>query len=282
MRQRSSRATGADRVVSSCISIEKALEVLSSPQIIEKYTGLEAVFKLIAWLRWPNSPHDHPAAIATCAITYLSRDSTAAALDELPPEGLALVLKHISVDKLRKMCAGDDANFLNFDIWPLYNQNYDELDYLADIENFILAYRPHLKDRRRSTSLQNAHFVHENGLFGYKWPMTLETFRKYWGIYGPSAALLYVRKYHYAHNLVLDPSDTEFNMSVDRIWRERSETITFLSCCQAASSLLRERLDYRTTGLKNFPIFPETLPPTALEVRPLPLKVHALLDGRDS
>ena len=282
MRQRNAQVVGGDRGLSNCISIERAIEILSSPQTIEKFLGLEAVFKMIAWLRWPNSPHDHPAAIATCAITYLSRESKAAALVELPPDGLALVLKHISVDKLCKMCAGDDANLPDFNIWPLHNQNYDEIDYFADIANFLLAYRPHSKDRRHSTSLYNAHFAHERGLFKYKWPMTLETFRRYWAMYGPAAAFFYVRKYHLAQELVLDPSDATFNASVDRIWQDRAETVAFLSRCKTASGLLRDRLDYRTAGFKNFPIFPEALPSVALEVRPLPLRVDALLDGRES
>lgn len=280
MRQRDAPVEGADRKASTCISIQQALEVLSSPEIIDKFMGLEAVFKLIAWLRWPNSPHDHPAAIATCAITYLSRDSKATALDELPPDGLALVIKHISVDKLRKMCAGDAADIPDFNIWPLYNQNYDEIDYFADIANFLLAYLPRSKDRRYSSSLYNAHFAHECGLFTYKWPMTLETFRRYWAMYGPAAAFFYVRKYHLAQELVLDPSDTTFNASVDRIWQDRAETIAFLARCKTASGLLRDRLDYRTAGYNNFPEFPETLPSAALEVRPLPLGVDELLGGR--
>ncbi len=99
-------------------------------------------------------------------------------------------------------------------------------------------------------------------------------------MYGPATAFFYVRKYHLAQDLVLDPSDTTFNASVDRIWQDRAETIAFLARCKAASGLLRDRLDYRTAGFKNFPKFPETLPSAALEIRPLPLGVDGLLDGR--
>ncbi len=48
MRQREAPIVGTDRGSSNCISIEQALEILSSPQITDKFMGLEAVFKLIA------------------------------------------------------------------------------------------------------------------------------------------------------------------------------------------------------------------------------------------
>ncbi|MDF2599450.1 MAG: hypothetical protein K0Q54_2273 [Methylobacterium brachiatum] len=281
-RQREAQEAAKDRFTPLCISIEEALAILARPIIENKFVALEAVFKLIAWLRWPNSPHNHPAAIATCAITYLSRDSVAITLNELPAAGLALILKHISVGTFRKMCAGDAANLPNLDVWPLHEQNYDEFDYFADIVNFLLAYQPLSKDKRDAASLGKAYDAHSRGLFNYTWQMTLETFRRNWAVYGPATPFFYVRKYHLAYDLILDPSDNSFNDSVDRLWKDRSETMAYLSRCRTAVDLLRERLDSRTAGARNFPLFPESIPAAPLEIRPLPADANAVLNGRKS
>ena len=116
--QRFSDADTVKHDVSRDLSIEAALARLIDDRVTDRLLLLEALFKLIAWLRWPATPNNHPAAITACIVTYLSAGQSVKTLEQLDEGELSLVLRHVRIDVLRRVCTGQNLSVPSFDIWP--------------------------------------------------------------------------------------------------------------------------------------------------------------------
>ena len=254
--QRFSDAHTVKHDVSRDLSIAGALARLIDDRVTDRLLLLEALFKLIAWLRWPATPNNHPAAIAACIVTYLSAGQSVETLEQLDAAELSLVLRHVRIDVLRRVCTGQSISVPSFDIWPLRDQPYDELDFLANISWFLLAYQPPTTDYRDAVSLNKAYFASQNGIFRYKWPLSHNTFKKYWSLYGAAAPFLYVERFHSNLEFVLNPIHADFAESVDTLIADRTKLREYLSLCRAAVDMLSSRLDRRSLQAMHLPSFP--------------------------
>ncbi|KQP85769.1 hypothetical protein ASF55_15620 [Methylobacterium sp. Leaf119] len=252
------------------LSIDTAIARLCDERNDDRHTFLDALFKFIAWLRWPTTPGDHPAAMMVCAVSYLSAGRSARTLDELPPDDLALALRHVSIDTLKRICSDDLFAMPSFELWELDDQPYTKLDYLAQITHFLLAYRPPSADPRDAASLFKAYAAMNGGLFRYKWSVSRRTFSTFWRESAASAPFHYVERVHPSLEFSLDPSKNDFAENIDEAYSRRGELRRHLARCLAAIELLQSKLDRRSLEAIRFPRFPSSLSAEAIEPPELP------------
>ncbi len=128
------------------LSIDAAIARLADDSNHDRLSFLEALFKFAAWLRWPTRPGDHPAATTIYVVSYLSKDHSAETLDQLNEPDLNLILRHIRIDTLNRMFSTEALVGPIFDLWPIRGQKYNELDFLAQVAWFMIAYEPPTED----------------------------------------------------------------------------------------------------------------------------------------
>ena len=252
------------------LSIDTAIARLCDERNDDRQTFLDALFKFIAWLRWPTTPGDHPAAMMVCAVSYLSAGRSARTLDELPPDDLALALRHVSIDTLKRVCSDDLFAMPSFELWKLDDQPYTKLDYLAQVTHFLLAYRPPSNNPRDAASLFKAYAAMEGGLFKYKWHISRRTFSAFWRESAASAPFQYVERLHPSLEFSIDPSKDDFAENIDEAYSRRGELRLHLARCRAATQLLQSKLDQRSLEPIRFPRFPSTLSAEVIEPPELP------------
>lgn len=258
------------------LSIDAAIARLADEGDDNRQTFLDALFKFIAWLRWPTTPDDHPAGMMVCTISYLTTGSSARTLGQLPPDDLDLALRHISIDTLKRICSIDGFDIPTFELWKIDEQPYTHLDYLAQVTHFLLHYRPVSTDPRDAASLRKAYLSMEGGLFKYKWSISNRTFSAFWKKMGPSAPFHYVERYHSGLDFTLDPSKVGFSDSVDEAYGRRAELRRHLARCRAVVELLQAKLDPRSLNSIRFPRFPPSLPAEPVEPPALPKITDAI------
>ena len=252
------------------LGIDDAIARLADAGNNDRHTFLEALFKFIAWLRWPHAPGDHPSAITVCMVAYLSHGRSTETLDELPADDLALMLRHIRIDVIRRVCTDKMYSLPIFALWDINGQPYKETDYLAEIVHFLLAYQPSSGDKRAHASLNKAYYASQNNIFRYHWRLSQTTFRSYWSDHGITAPFLYVERYHSALYLSLDPGQPDFADSIRDIIKDRGAFRIYLTQCRAAVELLKKRLDSRALKNLHFSNFPIDLHAVAFEPPALP------------
>ena len=260
------------------LSINTAIARLSDEQNEDRYTFLEAIFKLLAWLRWPTMSGDHPAAITVCVIAYLSHERSAETLAQLPPDDLAFVLRHLRIDVLKRMCSFNVLLMPQFDLWETERRNYTQYDFMADITWFLLAYQPPSSKPRDATSLSKAYFASQNKIFRRTYELSQRTFRGLWLKNGAAAPFHYVERHHPSLEFTLDPSKDYFASQVEEIFARRGDLRRYLGRCRAATELLQSRLDPRSLKALQFPQFPDSLPAEAILPAQLPSDVSAVLN----
>lgn len=260
-------------------SIDDALEVLADQQEVDRNTFLQALFKLITWMRWPMERQIHPAGIMVCVVSYLSARNPTQTLNDLAPNDLALALNNIHVAALKSACSDDVYLMPSFKLgW--YDKNpYTEYDYLAETTRFLLAYAPNSNDHRDTASLAKAYFAMCSGLSRFKMPQSQRTFRKYWRALGAAAGFHYVERYHPNLEFTLDPSSVDFAAMVDEILSRKAELRQYLARCQTATQLLKAKLDRRSVKLLGFPKFPMSLQGEPIEPVALPSSTNVIMRG---
>ncbi|MCJ2084182.1 hypothetical protein [Methylobacterium sp. J-090] len=269
-RQRGITTRQVRPTIAQDISIETAIARLVDESNTDRLKFLEALFKFIAWLRWPNTPNDHPAAITACVIVYLSHARSTETLEQLEAEELSLVLRHVRIDVLRRICTGQMLAVHIFDILPILNQPYDELDFLANIAWFLLSFKPKTADHRDRVSLNKSYHASQSGVFEYKWPMSHITFKKYWSRHGSASPFLYVERFHSGPEFLLNPMHSDFVDSVKDIIEDRIKLRRYLAQCRTAVEMLQSRLDYRALKTLRFPCFPDDLKAEPIQLPELP------------
>jgi hypothetical protein len=261
------------------MTIDAAIARLADERDENRQTFLEALFKFVAWLRFPNAPSDHPAMITACMVTYFARSTTAETLDQLPADDLALLLRHIRIDTLRRVCTNESLALPIFELWEINDQPYKETDFFAEIAHFLLAYSPVSCNPRDRASLKKAYFVSQERVFRYRWPIAESTFRKYWKEYGASSPFLYVERFHSSLTFSLDPSDTNFASFVDEVLGQRSELFLYFAHCRFAVELLQSRLDKRAVARLGLPTFPDEVDSRTITPPSLPTKIETVMNG---
>ncbi|WP_342112081.1 hypothetical protein [Methylobacterium sp. SI9] len=251
-------------------SIDAAIARLSDEGNHDRLSFLEALFKFAAWLRWPTRPEDHPAAITIYVVSYLSKNHSAETLDQLSDTNRSLVLRNIRVDTLVRMFSSEALVGPIFDLWPIRGQKYNELDFLAHVAWFMIAYEPLSSHPRDIVSLNKAYLATQEGVFGFKWPMVQSTFRKFWLAHGPAAPFHYVERYHPSFDFTLNPLDVIFAESVDDIVERPDILRRHLRRCRSAVELICKNLDRRALQRLNFPNFPDSLAAEPIHPPPLP------------
>ncbi|MDN3570167.1 hypothetical protein [Methylobacterium longum] len=257
--------------------IDAALARLLDERNDDRDSFLEALFKFIAWLRWPTVPGDHPAAITACIVSYLTQDSTAQTLDELPPADLTLALRHIRVDVLRRICSFDALTLPIFDVWEWDGHPYSHLDLVSDVAWFLIAYEPTTDRARDTASLDKAFRVMQGNGFKYKWKMSKRTFTALWLKLGPAAPFHYIERYHPGLEFSIDPAQPGFAAAVDEIFAQPDELRLYIARCCGVIALLRQRLDPRSLQAVSFPNFPPGFAAEAISPPPLPKGAYVAL-----
>jgi len=252
------------------LSIDAAIARLADDSNHDRLSLLEALFKFAAWLRWPTRPEDHPAAITTYVVAYLSKDHSTETLDQLSDANRSLVLRNIRVDTLVRMFSSEALVGPIFDLWPIRGQKYNELDFLAHVAWFMIAYEPLSSHPRDIASLNKAYIATQEGGFGFRWPMVQSTFKKFWLANGPAAPFHYVERYHPSFDFTLNPLDVTFAESVDDIIERPDILRRHLSRCRSAIELICKKLDQRALQRLNFPNFPASLAAEPIHPPPLP------------
>lgn len=260
------------------LSINAAIARLSDEQNEDRHTFLEALFKLLAWLRWPTQPGDHPAAITVCVIAYLSYGRSAETLAQLPPDDLAFVVRHLRIDVLKRMCSFNVLLMPQFDLWETERRHYTQYDFIADITWFLLAYQPTSSKSRDAVSLSKAYFASQNKVFRRTYQLSQRTFRDLWLKNGAAAPFHYVERHYPSLEFTLDPSSDYFASQVEEIFARRGDLRRYLGHCRAATELLQNRLDPRSLQALQFPQFPDSLPAEAIPPARLPSNASAILN----
>lgn len=260
------------------LSINAAIARLSDEQNEDRHTFLEALFKLLAWLRWPTMPGDHPAAITVCVIAYLSHGRSDQTLAQLPPDDLAFVLRHLRIDLLKRICSFNALLMPQFDLWETERRHYTQYDFIADITWFLLAYQPPSSKPRDAVSLSKAYFASQNKMFRRTYELSQRTFRDLWLKNGAAAPFHYVERHHPDLEFTLDPSQEYFASQVEEAFARRGDLRRYLARCRTATELLRSRLDPRSLEALHFPQFPDSLPAEAILPMQLPSRASAILN----
>ena len=170
-----------------------------------------------------------------------------------------------------------DAHNSNFYVWPIFDQPYDELDFLSDISWFLLAYQPLTSHYRDAVSLNKAYFASQNGIFRYKWRLSHNTFKKYWTQHGAAGPFLYVERFHSGLELKLNPLESDFAESVNDLIGNRRKLREYLSRCRTAVDMLRSRLDRRALQALNLPRFPNELKAEPIQLPALPSNTESVI-----
>lgn len=249
-------------------SIDCAIETLSSNSNC-RLSRLEALFKLVAWLRWPNQPNQHPSAIAFCIISYLRQSSTAQTLAELKDSERKLIESHLRLDVLGQVYSENYLDMPLFSDHCIDDQPYDEYDAIADIVRFMLAYEQKSYPNGGKATLRKAHVGLSYGICKYKWAISKATFWKFWLENGSAGPFHYVRSYSFAAELIPDPCQIDFANRVDYCANNIGEIRKYLSHCRWAVEALAVHLNDRSKKSVRFPRFPASLETESLD--PLPL-----------
>lgn len=245
-------------------SIDAAIIRLCDKSNLDQVSFLESLFKLMAWLRWPNKPHDHPAAIMVCVVNYLHQLNPMGTIDQIEPKYRELLFRHVRLDTLSLICSDDVFSLPSFLQWKHDEQPYTDLDWMAMVVWFLLAYEPRSDRQRDALSLGKAYFATQNGVFPYKWPIALRTFKSYWSISGAAAPFQYVERFHLGEEFTLDPSSSHFAESVNDLMKQPAEIRRYLARARWVIETLSARLDKRSLDALRFPSFP-----TSLEAEPV-------------
>ncbi|MFC6738302.1 hypothetical protein [Methylobacterium tardum] len=252
------------------LNIDAAIARLADDGNHDRLSFLEALFKFAAWLRWPTRPGDHPAATTAYVVSYLAKGHSTETLDQLSDANRDLILRNVQVDTLKRMFSSEALVGPSFDLWPIRGQKYNELDFLAQVAWFMIAYEPLSNHPRDIASLNKAYLATQEGIFGFRWPMVRSTFRNFWLSYGPAAPFHYVERYHPSFDFTLSPLDATFADSVDEIIERPDVLRRHLGRCRSAVELIRTKLDQRALQRLNFPNFPPFLPVEPILPPPLP------------
>jgi hypothetical protein len=263
------------------LSIDHAIARLANTADDDRLSFLEALFKLVTWMRWPTRLSDHPAAITVCVVAYLSQLRPGLTSDQLDPEDAALLQRHLSLDTLAHLFS-PNAYFAmpSFEPWYFGHQSkYERSDLLADVAWFLMAYEPPSSDPRDAPSLHKACYAAQNKVFRHRWHGAHRTFRTLWLDYGAAAPFHYVERHHPGVEFTLDPSSADFAQSVDELIKQRDHLRTYLGLCRSAVTMLLSRLDRRAVQAVRFPRFPDNLPAQPLQSQPLPAGTSAIMKG---
>lgn len=263
------------------LSIDHAIARLANTTNDSRLSFLEALFKLVTWLRWPTQLGDHPAAITVCIIAYLSQRRPGVTIDQLDPEDAKLLQRHLRLDTLARLFSSDGIFALpTFEPWYFgHRSKYERSDLLADVTWFLLTYEPPSRDPRDAPSLHKACYAAQNKVFSHRWHGAHRTFRTLWLDYGAAAPFHYVERHHPGVEFTLDPSSADFAQSVDELIEQRDDLRTYLGLCRTAVTMLLSRLDRRAVQAVRFPQFPDDLPAQSLRPRPLPVGTNAIMKG---
>ncbi|GJE61607.1 hypothetical protein [Methylobacterium trifolii] len=251
-------------------SIDAAIARLADDTNRNRNSFLEALFKLVSWLRWPTKPHDHPAAIMVCVVTYLHHKNNVDNIEQLDRADRELLLRHVRLDTLRRVCSDDLFSLPSFLQWKHDGQPHTDLDWIALVVWFLLAYEPRTERARDAVSLAKAYFATQNDVFPHTWPLSLRTFKSYWSLYGAAAPFHYVERFHLGAEFTLDPGTAHFGESVNDLINQPGEIRQYLARARWAVEMLTKRLDLRTLSAIRFPAFPASLTPERIDIPALP------------
>jgi len=230
-------------------------------------------------MRWPSKPLDHPSAMSVCVVSYLSQKEASPTVEDMSPENRKLLFRHIRLDVLSRMMSENYFDLPLFREFKIDRQPFTELDYIAHVAWFLLAYEPLTSDFRDAPSLNKAYYALQNKIFKYKWPISHRTFRNVWSQRGASAPFHYIERFHSRFDLSLDPSSPDFAHNVDEIIEQQAELRLFLARCRSAVEMLKARLDQRSLQKIRMPLFPDALPPEPVTHPPLPVLTGDVMKG---
>ncbi|WP_267422486.1 hypothetical protein [Methylobacterium sp. GC_Met_2] len=261
------------------MSIDDAIARLVDTFNTDRLSFLEALFKFITWLRWPTATSDHPAAITICVISYLSKHHGAITADQLDSEDRELLFRHLRLDILSKLFSDYIFAMPSFELWKIDNQKYTELDVLGHLAWFIVAYKSKSDDHRDAVSLNKAHYVFQNNLFGRRWKIAHRTFRSFWVAHGASAPFHYVERFHPTLEFTLDPASNDFSRTVDELLQRRVDLRSYMARCRTVTDMICRKFDRRAIEALHFPHFPNDLEFELVTPPPLPILTDEILKG---
>ncbi|MCC0806148.1 hypothetical protein FPV16_07955 [Methylobacterium sp. W2] len=259
------------------VSIESAIARLADDQNEDRLTYLEALFKFIAWLRWPNLVGEHPAAITVCVIAYLSGSRNVSTVDQLNSDDRSLLHRHLRLDVLKSAFSDEVFIYPSFKLWNIEGTPITQLDMLANIAWFLVAYQPPTSKLRDAASLNKAYHAIQAKLFRYSWPISHRTFRTVWLSYGAASPFHYIERFHPTLEFTLDPSSPDFTEIVDELFLKRAELRRYLARCRGIVDLLNGKLDRRALLAVRFPVFPASLVSEVVEPPSLPILTDQIM-----
>ncbi|WP_342110902.1 hypothetical protein [Methylobacterium sp. SI9] len=164
-------------------------------------------------------------------------------------------------------------------------ENYNEIDYIADIVRFMLTYNPPTKDRRLQASLGRAYeFINKHGGFDrpkgfirYYKPSPA-THQQQWKMLKRSASFQFVRSWGSSIDWYIDPQADGFLQRIADIANDRGELIDFFGKVKWTQQKLIERIDPRSMTENDFIELPTNLKPVAVKIPKFPKRGYEALE----
>jgi hypothetical protein len=260
---------------SGAMTIDEALEVLLGRHG-GAYAKHEALFKLLAWMRWPWVLGDHPAVMTSCVAAYVAQSSSRQTAKELDRAMQDLLLRSLRLEEFAWLCTAD---FINRPEFASVDAHDPRTGYslLSDAVWFLLAHKSSTGKTRQAPSLRKAAFLYENDAFGTgAW--AANSFHEYWRGYGAAIPFWFVARESSSFDLgAVQPRSKTFAADIDRLVAQEEALAIFLAKCRWVTECLEKRLDGRALRKLGFPCFPSALKPIEFPLRRLPAAVETVL-----
>lgn len=253
-------ALGSDNRI-NMININEVTATLAQGTSIAHIERAECLIRLSLYMRMSQAPDDWEAASLGAVLSYLSSKYGDVTLGSLPIDVQNLLLNRYSVRTIHFA-----ANAIAGQIWDAGLETYpDRSSMLMVVEaiDFMLWYKPRVPRLKHQPNLRNAYEVLSSSKFYGVWPsIARSTFKQYWTAHVDAAPFLYVDYFEFDASFVLDPTEKDFAINIDKLLNDETMIFNFLRKSKWVYDQLESLLDYRS------PLSPCPVPDWVEPLRP--------------
>ncbi|WP_156653405.1 hypothetical protein [Methylobacterium sp. Leaf111] len=255
------------------LSIADAIKKLVSTDDLAKSALLEACFKFMVWLRWPNKENEHQTLICSCMAAYCSAKGNAQSLAQIDTEYKQVILDNLNLDVLVRLSSVEGSATPWFYMDKIQDRRYTSADVLAVIVWYLISKDWSAKVPRKvnprkprvnnyhsdKPSLSKAYYLLRERAFKYRYDVSRTTFDKLWKTNAPAAPFLYVQSFVPGVEWLLDPAPDSFAEEIDSLMSDLNSRRLFFAHSRWAVEALKGILDPRALSETSFPEFPAEL-----------------------
>lgn len=255
------------------LSIADAIQKLVSTDDLAKSALLEACFKFMAWLRWPNKENEHQTLICSCMAAYCSTKGNTQSLAQIDTEYKQVILDNLNLDVLVRLSSVEVSATPWFYMDRIQDRRYTPADVLAVIVWYLISKEESSEVPRKinprklrvkshgsdKPSLSKAYYLLRECAFKYRYDVSRTTFDKLWKTNAPASPFLYVQSFEPGVEWLLDPASDSFAEDIDILLSDLDARRLFFARSRWAVETLKSVLDPRALSETNFPEFPAEL-----------------------